>query len=436
MTALSNLSPAPAVRQRIAWILLVFLILASAGELAWRGFRRAPSDFQDFAIIYASLRAFHTGNNPYDPSALRAAAVQSGNVQQSDPNPQNLATYLPTTYLLLSPLAALDWSQARWAWIFVDFVAVVLLLLALTRYGPVRLPPWKTAFAVVFILGFGPIHTAIAKGQFAVLLTALLALALAAESRHHATLAAVLIALAACLKPQVVAPVVLLYFLQKRWKAIATIAAICSGILAIAWVWLASIGVSWIDSLLHNVRFEMQPHGVYDPSPTNPLSFQLVNASPFFHLLIGNQEIITIVLTAIAIAVLFLLLKVSQVSNDILADPLAFGGACVWGLVFLTQRYYDAAVLVFVVVWALNDLSTTRRIPALISIAGCIIMAFPLPAFLVSSGYSSAPGPIPQKFWDAVVIHQQSWVLLIVLAAIMIALANRSRPQRFNSAIA
>jgi hypothetical protein len=423
------------LRQRIGWTLLIVLILAATGELGFRGFRRAVSDLQDFAILYASTRAFETGKNPYDPSAMHAASLEAGHNQPADPNPENLAVYLPTTYLLLSPLALMDWARARWAWLIINLIAVGVLVVTLPRYWPGKLPPWKIACASAFILGFGPIHTAIAKGQPAVVLTAILALALVAEARNAVVLAAIMIALAACLKPQMAAPVILLYFLQRHWKAIAVVAGVSFGLLCIAWLRLAWASVSWLNPLLRNVSLEMRPRGVYDPSPTNPLAFQLVNASALLHRLTSNQAVVTFVLATIGALVCFFLWKRGQHCFDLFSDPAAFGVACVMGLVLVGHRYYDAAVLVFVFVWALRDASSWRRTPALISIAGCLVMAFPVPALLVSSGHSHASYGISQTLWDAVVIQQQSWVLLIVLVALTAALMDGPKSERVRPAI-
>ena len=100
------------------------------------------------------------------------------------------------------------------------------------------------------------------------------------RARNAAILAAISIGLAASLKPQIAAPVIILYLVQRRWKPVAVVAAVTSGLLGIASLRLYWAGVSWAGSLLHNVSLASSPGGVYDPAPTNPLAFQLVNASP------------------------------------------------------------------------------------------------------------------------------------------------------------
>jgi len=416
------------LRRRIVWALLIVLILAAAGEFGIRGVRRALTDMGDFAVIYASTRAFDAGQNPYDASAMRAAWLQAGQNKPGDPNPDDLALYPPATYLLLSPLALLDWTHVRWAWILINLISVAVLIATLTRYWQGELSPWKTALVAAFILGFGPIHTAIAKGQLAVVVAALLALAVVAEVHKATVLAAILIGLAASLKPQIAAPVIILYLIQRQWKAIAVVAAVTAGLLSMAWLRLAAAGVSWLSSLLHNVSLASQPGGVYDPSPTNPLAFQLVNASALLRRLIGNPAAVTLLLAAIGLLVCFFLWKRGPYCRDLLADPTAFAAVCVLGLVLIAHRYYDATVLVFVFVWALTGTASWRRTPGLTSILGCLILAFPVPALLISSGHARAPSAVPQTLWDAVVIQQQSWVLLVVLVALTAALTAALNP--------
>ena len=407
-------------------MLLILLILAAAGELGLRGVRRALTDMGDFAVMYTSTRAFNAGANPYEPAAIRAAWLEANHNRPTNP-PEDLALYPPTTYLLLSPLALLDWNSVRWAWICINLIGVAVLIVVLTRYWPEKLSPWKTAFVAAFILGFGPIHTAFAKGQLAVVVAAILALAVVAEIRNAVVLAAILIGLAAALKPQIAAPVVVLYLLQRKWKAIAVIAAVTCGLLGIAWLRLSWAGISWISSMLRNVGLAAQPGGVYDPSPTNPVAYQLVNTSALLHRLTGNPAVAAVVLTAIGVAVCFCLWKRAAYCADLLADPTAFAAASVLGLVLIAHRYYDAAVLVFVFVWALSGKSGWRQTGRLISIAGCLILAFPVPALLVSAGHARAPSPISQTLWDAAVIQHQSWVLLIVLIALSAALLSRHK---------
>ncbi len=423
------------LRQKAVGTLLIVLILAAAGELGLRGFRRALSDTQDFAVIYSSARAFERGQNPYDNSAMQAAWLEANHNRLTDRNPDDLALYPPATYLLLSPLALLDWTKVRWAWLLINLLSVAVLLVVLVRFWPNQLQPWKAACATAFILGFGPIHTAIAKGQLTVLVTALLALAVLAQSRNAAVRAAILIAIAACLKPQIAAPVMILYLVQRNWKAIAVVAGVASALVSMAWLRLSWAGVSWLGSLLRNISLASKPGGVYDPSPTNPLAFQLVNASALLRGFISNSAAVTLLLAAIFVAVCFLLWKRGRWGVDLLADPLAFSAACVLGLVLIAHRYYDAAVLVFVFVWALGSTDNWLRPGAWISMAGCLLMAFPIPALLIGSGYAQAPFGISQRLWDAFVIHQQNWAILILLGALAAALAGSAKSERLRPAI-
>jgi uncharacterized membrane protein len=220
------------------------------------------------------------------------------------------------------------------------------------------------------------------------------------------------------------APVMLLYLFQRRWKPIAIVAAVTSGLLAVACLRMFWAGVSWLPSLVHNLSLELGPGGVYDPSPANPLAFQLINGSPLIHRFTSSAVVVAILLAAIGVLVCVLLWKRGQSRANLMADPVAFAAACVLGLVLVAHRYYDVAVLVFVFVWAIGRITSWRPTPALISIAGCIVMAFPVSAFLIRSGYSRAPFTIPQTLWDAVVIQQQSWLLIVILIALTAALTN------------
>jgi Glycosyltransferase family 87 len=405
----------------LSWTLLIILLLGTAGEFTWRGPRRALSDMEDFGIVYESARAFADGRNPYDSLAMRRSWQETSREQQRDilvPTPGEFSLYPPATYLVLSPLALMKWNLVKWVWLSLNLLSLAVLLATLRRIG--QLPPWKTALTAAFILGFGPIHTAIAKGQLVIILAAILALALVAEVSKADVLAAILVGFAASLKPQIAAPVFLLYLVQRRWKPLAVAAGLSVGLLCVAWIRLSWIHVSWIPSLIQNVGAATHG-GVYDPSPQNPLAYQLIDASALLHRLTNDGLLIVLLMAIIGVSVCVLLWKRGQYRPDLLADPTAFAGVCVMGLVLISHRYYDAAVLVFVFVWALAA-SPSLRAAKRVSIVGCIIMAFPVPALLVSLGYAHAPSGIPQTLWGAVVIQQQSWILLAILIALATAL--------------
>jgi hypothetical protein len=401
--------------------LIVLLLFAATAEFGIRGFRRALFDMQDFTVIYSSTRAFQAGESPYDNLAMNAAWRDANHGSVGDSNPQGLALYPPTTYLLLTPLALVDWSRARWAWMLVNFFSVAVLIVVVTHYWLGSLPRWQAGCAAAFILGFGPIHTGIAKGQLALPAIALLALALAAHVRKSPGVGAVFVALAACLKPQMVVPVLVLYLIQKQWKALGIVTGVGSSLMCIAWARLSLAHVAWIGQLAENLKIASTPGGVYDPSPLNPLAFQLVNASALIQVLTGSHTAIELAPVGIGLVGCLCLWQRRQCFRDLFADPAAFSAACVLGLVLLSHRYYDATVLVFVFVWALRS---AKLAAAWLTIIGCLLMAFPLPALLVSLGYAKAPLGVSQALWDAAVLHQENVALLVMLITLLSVLAR------------
>jgi hypothetical protein len=276
-----------------------------------------------------------------------------------------------------------------------------------------------------FILGFGPLHTGIAKGQLSVVLVGMMALAVVLERRGKTVAAALLVALCIALKPQLGAPFVLLYVLQKRWKETALVGATWAALLACADLRLRWAAVPWIQPMLRSLRVAIEPGEVYDSSAANPLSYQLVNAAMLFQRIVHGQFLVNCLVGGMCLAVLYFLWRRGQSCHDLLGDAISIASISVLTLLVVAHRYYDAVLLVFPFAWALKDLSGRRVTKSLIVIVACLILSAPGPAFLVQMGLSVAPSFVPQAGWDIFVMPHQVWTLLVLMATLTLAIKSR-----------
>ncbi|MHB8507220.1 MAG: glycosyltransferase family 87 protein [Candidatus Dormibacteria bacterium] len=144
--------------------------------------------------------------------------------------------YPPTFFLLLQPWVLLPDGAAQLAWLGLQQVALVAVILV--AYAGIGRPsPAEGCVAVALVLLSLPVRDTIFEGQMGLILGALCAGAMLAHRRGHGAVGGALLALAIALK---LTPVLLLgYFLLRRaWRLTAFTLAWLGLLLAVS-VWLA-----------------------------------------------------------------------------------------------------------------------------------------------------------------------------------------------------
>jgi len=198
---------------------LIVAVLA-AGYAIWRTGLSWTPDFDVFWVAAA-----HHSGPVYDSAYL--TALQSGPGERPFPYP-------PTFLLMILPLALLPMKAAYVTWVTISSVTLVEVGAKLSRLSwVVLLCPLATVAGLM--------------GQTTFFIAALIYGAFIVESQ---IIAGCLLGVAACIKPQVVLLIPLIWVLERRWTAIwsmlGTAAALClSATLAFGpgkWVdWLSSL---------------------------------------------------------------------------------------------------------------------------------------------------------------------------------------------------
>src|SRR5207248_2685000 len=110
--------------------------------------------------------------------------------------------YPITSFVVLSPLALGSWDVAEFLWILLSLGAVGILICGIVAITGVSWRDPKAWMFAAYTLALAPIHTGLATQNTAVLVVALCVATVWAERRARENLAALLLALAICLKPQ------------------------------------------------------------------------------------------------------------------------------------------------------------------------------------------------------------------------------------------
>jgi hypothetical protein len=187
----------------------------------------------DFKHLWAGARILALGGNPYDGAALIRFAVSQRWVDEAGNPSINPFVYLPTTGLLLWPLAQMPFGAAQGLWFWLNAVAAWAMALA----GPSMLGVRRRALArlasVAFLAAALPFFRQMTAGQMNVLAAWAVLGAAAALRRRRDGLAGSILALGFGWK---IAPALLIAALLPLRRPRALVVAVAGS----AALWLAS----------------------------------------------------------------------------------------------------------------------------------------------------------------------------------------------------
>lgn len=217
---------------RASWALAAVAALVFAFTVAWPSARPLTDGF---AAYYTASRLLLQGQldaRAYDEAFMRPQVRQLMGGEADD----ILNANPPTTALMFLPLAPLAPHPARLAWTVLNVVFLVAGLAALVAaHGPLASWPRTSALGALLAVAFlfRPVHASFEHGQAYVLVFLLLALVQLGLSRSRSPLTGAALAAALLLKTAGTA-VPLALLAARRWRALAWMAAIGLGVVALA----------------------------------------------------------------------------------------------------------------------------------------------------------------------------------------------------------
>jgi hypothetical protein len=246
-----------------AWLPLVTIFLVLYVSFAFNhGWKYRNATNIDLPSFYAaSVSVFAHGESPYDFERLAAFTAGDARVFPY--------LYPPPSLLLIAPLAALTYADARHAVLLVNHLLLLVMLLAIPlivfRVSPQQVFA-RSALCLVYSLSFYPIVVTLTHGQVNLLLLAFLLLSWLSAKGGRAVLAGLFLALAVLLKsyPVIFIPLLLLI---RRWR---------EGVFAVAWLALATlvsalvlpraIWADWLTNVLPSGGYGCAPAGLFSPA--------------------------------------------------------------------------------------------------------------------------------------------------------------------------
>ena len=346
----------------LAWLAVLF---ASAIFLV-RGPLRARTDYiNDFAAPYVSTRLWLHHQNPYDPAlflpTLRAAGAPPNSLHGNLSNQRPV--YPPPTLVVLIPLATSSWPAANHALVLLSIAAYLAGLVLFATLIP---GTWRDLAKPLFLasgLALAPAHSSLHVTNVACLAASLLFIAiylLLAEQHRHEVLAALSIALAACLKPSIGLLILPWLLIIRAWRTLAVTLSACALISGVALYRLFQIGPAWRASLDDNLNYVFTQGGVSDLSAQNLTRFDRIDLQPIFYGITHSRTIAGIFACLIAATLLSVWFRLSRQHLPRQAFDrrlLAVASLLVLGLLPFYQRYYSAILLLPAILWAFRNLS-------------------------------------------------------------------------------
>lgn len=404
--------------RRKYWALIGLLILLG-GLFVLRGPARAVSGGSDLIHLYVAAALFVEGGDPYSGDACVDRAKQAGY-----PKPEHVADgslYPLPTLAALAPLGLLSWDAARLVWLVVNLAACGVLVWAVAEWLSVKDPRLRWMAALLLVIAWGPVATALSLGQLSLFVVACICAGLVLLQRQHAIAAGVLIGLACVVKPQLGLGFLLLILLMRAWRASAVSGAVIVAIAAFSFLRVYAVhGISF-SYLPGSVSEGLAEGGIMDASLNGPLRHQMVDLNPLLHLFLMPSAVglaAFVVVGLLAIAALARLFKLGLPEHRLLAAS----GVSLLLLMPIYHRYYDAVLLLPLIVLVINRLLARPRDKTLWIVALSITpLLFPIPSLLVRlAKRGTIPEALADQFaWKHLVLQHQSWCLLIAAVALV-----------------
>jgi len=423
----------PAKREPTKMLLIVLLLLAATefvirGPLRYFPVLSSGSTWSDITQIYVPSRAWLMGEDPYDPDNFMVlyhqatnAVVDRGGFRSHSPHPL-------TALVVFSPIASLPWPWARVLWTLLISTIIFPAIWALSSLLGVGRSNSKLAFAAG-TLALAPLHTGIAVGNVSILGIALCTIAFWASTRQKDILAGTLIALSACLKPQLGALFLLYYLLRRRWRIVWVAVAVGSAVFVVGVLRLGIAGTPWWKDFWENAGLT-EHHRLMDFADPSSLRFTMINLQVVLYGLLPNSFFANAGALLVGLSLwgrwAYIALRAAAGRSELLMASTFL----TIGLLPSYHRNYDAVLLIFPLCWALSAEAANygrSRTLALLSIAPFLLPGPMLLQSLVDKGVV-AQSVASGWSWNKILMPHQTWLLLILSIVLLQAFCAEPRP--------
>jgi hypothetical protein len=414
------------IQRAIPFVGLALLFAFSLARFAY-DVSRLGRPANDLIGPWVSSKVLIEGQNPYSdiqdirrlwPVLNSSPECRAG--YNCFPNTYHMV-YPPSALPLVALLTLLPWRAAVYFYLVGStalFVAMIVMLAKKLRL------PWSSPrklYMIAFALALAPLHAGIKASNLNTLVIALLGVGIIFMTRRP-YLSGLALAIGICLKPQVAFLFFAYPWLRRKWTTAFAELVACTAISAGSVLWMRFNHVEWFRAYLSNMtNASIGPHTVfsyfYAPDPWKYLSTNLqVLAFQFTHSP-GDANVLSWTLFLVLAAVSAFLIN-SRVSDK--NEGIGIAIISVLTLLPVYQLIYTAAILVFVVYWAVEKWPLKKAKAALL-----IMLPLLLPLVAITIRISQVASFVERHYlgayflWNAFVLPHVVWIELF-LAAILL----------------
>lgn len=415
--------------KRLSFIACLILVVSGALVFVIRGVghgvrRNEPNDFWS---SYTVPRAWALGEAPFDSQNLAAIWNEQSKSPTDSFTRYVIRNYfvLPPAIPFLAPLSVFSWRIANAVWV------IGSSLCFLTMVWVIRPRREVTPLALLFVglcLWSDPVRIGLAISNVTPMLIALLGFSYVFWLRKRIVHAGILLGIVGCFKPQFAIPAGLFFIAVHEWKAVySALATVVAGFA----VFLARVqisGAGWRSEFLERSKGFGTPGGPNDWSLLNPERYNLLNLQVPIGGFVHNAALVNILsMSLIGVLVLAWFLATKRTGEP---GILQFAAINVLMLLPAYHRTYDAAVLTFVLAWALSSATGSEK-SRLLVVGLSLVFIQPIPTTLIV--LTSKPWMITAAnnslLLRSFVLPYEVWTLFamaIVLTFAVLSASNRA----------
>jgi hypothetical protein len=273
---------------------------------------------------------------------------------------------------------------------------------------------------VALALAMAPLHTGVHQSNLNTLTIAFLGLGVVFLAKRPYW-SGIAFALGLCLKPQVAFLFFAYPWLRRKWKTALSGLAACAAISSCSLLWMHFHHIEWLSAYRDSLwKLGSLPGGVNDFYGAGPGKFEMVNlqvlAFQFTHSPHASAVVSWAVFLLLAIVSGFLInAKVSDRN-----EGLGIAIVSVLTLFPVYQRIYTAALLVFVIYWALGNWRLTSAKASLMLMLPLLLPLVAMTRVGALAGFVDRHNLDSHFLWNAVILPHVIWIELF-LAAILSA---------------
>jgi hypothetical protein len=422
-------------------ILLFVLLLFASAEFVVRGpvrIVRRASTTNDLSAPYVGARAWVEGLSPYSSTVFISVWRQSGGQGVAEPGSSGTKTPYPLTcLLLLAPFALFTWPTASALFGLLLSLMIVAAIWLLSGLPELTEDGWRKWLFISLGLALAPIHTGIGQDNVSILSISFLLISFWGSRTQRPILAGLCCGAGVALKPQLGLFLLFYYGISRQWRAFGVSLASTCLIAAVAIGRLQFLGLPWLSAYLANNK-QTLADPINGITAANWRRFQMVNLQVLWYAVTKSEHMANVLALLVTFALLLAGVVVLLRRGRSIPSVLGVSFLAVICLLPVYHRNYDAALLIFPLLWNLS--ATGRKTRIYHRMALFLMLPFAAPGAWMLESLQNA-GRIPTRltarwWWDPVIMSHQIWALLLLAVLLVVAMwRQQSRQTRSAPAL-